>query len=347
MPYSRLLGEYLADFGGKAGVLEKAIDKTALITTEQLYQQLETNPRAKVNQHELLKARLFDFIIGDHDRGEDNLLWQATEKDDFTWFTPIPKTRKSYFTKIDGLLPSILKNLVPKVQHFDYKIKDPSRLAINARNLDRNLLNELDRSDWLEITKELQSHLSAEAINEAVKIMPTEVYKIDGEQISRKLISRVENLQETALSYYNILSKSVRLTGSQANDIIDIYKTTDSTTIRINNGDKNIYERNFSNAKTRQIQLYTLGGRDSVNIKGNSENPIKIRVIGGEDEDALTSHSENKHLYYYDDLSGNFTGKRGKRFLSDKNWINDFNRNDFNYNTAGFSPTANLYNAKD
>ncbi len=349
MPFSRLLSEYLADFGGKAGILEKSIDKNALISTEELYKTLETNPNTKVKQHELLKARLFDFIIGDYDRGEETLLWQAEKRDGLIWYSPIPKTRKSYFTKIDGFLPSILKNLAPEVQHFDYKIKDPTKLAISARNLDRNLLNELSKKDWLAISKELQQDLNEETVKEAVKQIPKESYQIDGKQITDKLIARIQNLQETALSYYYILTENVKITASEAAEIIQINKIKDSTYVNIKNrnNDARTYNRGFQNNETRQIQLYTLGGKDSITVDGNSESPIKIRVIGEKEEDVLVSHSENKRLYFYDDLTGSFSGKQGKRFLSDKNWITNFNRNDFNYNTAGFSPTANLYNAKD
>lgn len=349
LPETHLSGWYLTHFGGKAGILENHIPVQSLLNTDELYQELQKNPKAKVNQHEFLKSRLFDLLIGDYNRGDHQWFWRIEQQDEATYFYPIPKTRKNYFTKINGLLPSILKGLAPEVQHFDYIIKKPEKLSIAARNLDRNLLNSLHKEDWLSIAKELQNNLTDDVIIDAVKLMPKEVFDIDGKEIINKLISRKNNIHHTALDYYRVLSKNVKITTTNNNDILFINRSTDSTSLIINSPNRNhiFYERLFDNNETKSISLYTLAGKDSLTISGRSDSPIRIRFIGGEDEDFVLNQSENHNIFYYDNKDGNYSGNKGKIFLSDKNWINLYNSNDFEYNTSGFSPYGNIYNAKD
>jgi hypothetical protein len=57
-----------------------------------------------MDEKELLKARLFDMIINDFDRHEDNWNWAKFEKDSVTLYKAFAKDRDQALSKVDGLL---------------------------------------------------------------------------------------------------------------------------------------------------------------------------------------------------------------------------------------------------
>ncbi|ADY51418.1 metallophosphoesterase [Pseudopedobacter saltans DSM 12145] len=343
LPYTRLLKENLADFGGHLGLLEKSLSNyNNLISTDSLYTVLE-NHHVKVNQYLYLKNRLFDLLIGDYHRDESTWLWQSKKHDGNIIYSPFNKNRIQFFTKIDGYVPSFLRKLVPEVQTFGYTIKKPEKLAISARNLDRNLLNELSETDWIAVAEELMEEITDKVIEESVRKLPPESFEIDGQELIKKLIARKNNLKETALNYYNVLAKDIRIVGTNKPDIANIKRNRDSTTVTMNN-----FKRQFSNKKTKQIQVFALDGNDTLKVSGTSKAPIKVRFVGGNGVDYVKNSSKSKHLFIYDNPDSNIEyAKPAKLILTDERWINEFSRDDFIYNKSGFSPDAMIYNATD
>lgn len=343
LPYSRLLKDNLSDFGGKIGLLEKGLNDDQLIATDSLYSELENNLHTKVDQNLFLKNRLFDFLIGDYHRDESTWLWQANQYKDQIIYTPVTKHRIQFFTKIDGYVPSFLRKLVPEVQVFGYQIKDPAKLSISARNLDRNLLNALSEQDWINTVNELTKNISDEDIINAVKQLPKESYNLDGKEIINKLIARRNKLKETALKYFDILAKDVRIVGTNYDDLVTVNRKKDSTDVSLR-----YFNRSFSNKKTQQLEVFTLGGKDTLKITGWSRSPIKIRSVGGEGIDYVENLSKNKSLFIYDNYNTKLRNTRKSRLiLTNERWVNDFSRNDFIYNKSSFAPNAMIYNATD
>ncbi|WP_353134467.1 BamA/TamA family outer membrane protein [Pseudopedobacter sp.] len=343
LPYTRLLKENLSGFGGHIGILERKIKTDKLIDTDTLYHKLDNHPHVKVDQKEYVKTRLFDLLIGDYHRDENTWLWQANTKGSATIYTPISKNRKQFFTKIDGYVPSFLKKLVPEIQTFDYSIKKPEKLAISARNLDRNLLNELSEEEWLKTANYLKNNLDDQTIKMAVKQLPKESYEIDGIELEEKLIARKNNLTETAKKYYRTLSKDVKIVATNQSDKIVVKRNGDSTSVSLTS-----FGRIFVNKDTRQLQIYSLDGNDSLFVSGISKSPIKLRYVGGDGIDYVENKSKNKKLFVYDNYKSEIQNAQPARLiLTDEKWVNDFSRNDFIYNRSGFSPNAMIYNATD
>ena len=78
-----------------------------------------------VDQKALLKVRLFDMIINDWDRHEDQWVWLAHKKDDKTVYTAFARDRDQSFSKTDGINLYFLSRpwLLQSVQNLDPKIK--------------------------------------------------------------------------------------------------------------------------------------------------------------------------------------------------------------------------------
>ena len=366
MPYSTTLGPYIQQVGGKLGIIEARPDEDVsdfksfgnaknAVSTGKMYKEISDDNDNEVDQEMFLRARLFDILIGDWDRHEDQWRWAEFKKEKGTLFRPIPRDRDQAFTKFDGIIPSLVSEILPDIQNFREDIVNPAEISIAARNLDRNLLNKLSKDKWKEIARDMQAKLTDEVIRTAVSKMPAEVFKISGQEIIDKLISRRNQLERAANEYYSVLAKEVTVAGSDKKEFFNIErseKNTKLTVYKINKDEKvenKIYERVFDNGETGELNLYALNGRDSVVIQGSSANGIKVRAVGGEGKDALIDESTNGRAFFYDlgTEKNNIKEGHGTALrLSKKSWVNDYDPNSFAYDKAGVKPFFD-YNSED
>nr|WP_294896681.1 metallophosphoesterase [uncultured Pedobacter sp.] len=366
MPYSNLLGPYIQEVGGRVGIIEVRPDedlsqfkdfgytKNAVSTTS-MYEKLKEDNDNEVDQKSFLKARLFDMLIGDWDRHEDQWRWaEFKKKDKGDIYRPIPRDRDQVFTKFDGLVPKLISKALPDVQSFEMKIEDPAKLSIAARNLDRNLLTELSLNDWIQTAEFMKTKLTDKVIEKAVKEMPPEAFALTGEELIAKLKSRRDQLVEVAKKYYNVLNEEVTITGSDKYEYVEINREKDSTKVTMfkikKDGkiDKAIFARTFDNNLTRQINFYLLDDKDSLVIKGKSDRPIKLKVVGGKGKDYLADEAENGRTVFYDTPKNTFIkGNNTRLYKSKGEWVNEYLPDNFKYDKSGFLPNANFKNGKD
>ncbi len=367
MPYSTLLGPYIQQVGGKLGIIEVRPDEDLsdfnsfgnaknAVGTPKMYEKLRKDNDNEIDQIMFLKSRLFDILIGDWDRHEDQWRWGEFEKENGVLYRPIPRDRDQAFTKFDGLIPGMITKVLPDIQSFESKIGDPAELSIAARNLDRNLLNELSLEDWQRITIQLQADLTDEVIEKAVKKMPSEVFKEAGAEIISKLKSRRGQLLSVANEYYKVLAKEVTVIGSDKKEFFKIERFDSTTRLTIHKIDSNdhvsrpLYYRTFQNSETNELNLFALNGRDSILITGSTGNGgIKVRVVGGEKNDAFIDNASSGRTFFYDLKTENNTIKTGPYTalrLSDETYANEYKENTFYYDKSGIIPSLD-YNAED
>ena len=366
MPYSSILGPYIQQVGGKLGTIEARPDEDVsdfksfgnannAVSTRKLYEELEKDNDNEVDQEMFLKSRLFDILIGDWDRHEDQWRWAEFKKKKGSLYRPIPRDRDQAFAKYDGVLPRLISIVISDLQSFEKEIKDPAKLSIAARNLDRNLLNELKRDDWIRVANEIRKELTDQVIDDAVRKMPSEVYKVSGEEIASKLKSRKQNLEKIADDYYHVLAKEVTIAGTDKKEFYRINKADGKTEVTIYKIDKDdkldtiIYHRNFLNSETKELNLYALTGKDSIIIQGkDSGSSIKIRVIGGKGEDFIANKSDNGKVIIYDSKTGNtIDGNHNSDLrLSNKDWVHQYDPSSFHYDQKGPVPSFD-YNGDD
>jgi hypothetical protein len=70
-----------------------------VINTQKLFDKVFNNSNHHVDEKAFVKARLFDMLIGDWDRHEDQWLWAAFKENDKTYYKPIPRDRDQAFSK--------------------------------------------------------------------------------------------------------------------------------------------------------------------------------------------------------------------------------------------------------
>lgn len=318
-----------------------------IIGTTKLLEKLADDNDNQVDEKFVLRNRLFDLVIGDWDRHDDQWRWATIKdkKDDI--FRPIPRDRDQTFFVNEGIIPKIWSRrwALPKFEGFDNDIDWPSGLSFNARYFDRSFLTGLSRKDWLSIAGDLQKDLTDEAIEKAIHQWPKEIFALHGNRIIEALKSRRDNLVEHALAHYEFLAREVDVTGSDKREQFNVG--------RLQNGDvhvvvnkitkkgevgKKLYDRNFKIQETKEIRLFGLKDDDVFNFSGTAGKSILVRVIGGDGADELADSSRagglSKKTIFYDQAGQATLYSSGevRNLISTDPLANEYNRKSFEYN---------------
>jgi hypothetical protein len=282
--------------------------------TEDILEKFAKDTKYRMDEKELLKARLFDMIINDFDRHEDNWNWAKFEKDSVTLYKAFAKDRDQALSKVDGLLMHFIAMpwALRPLENMTRRVKDVLGQNFAARNLDRQFLNELSREDWQQTIASMQSSLTNEAIKEAVDVVPPEVNKYSGDFLKKRLIQRKDNLSQYGMKYYRKLNKYVTVTGSAKDEQFNIVFLEDAMSVTgMNKKNDTFYHRIFYTGETKEINIYGLESKDVFTISGNAKNKFKVRIIGGEETDKYIDDraGSGKKIQVYDvqdsiDVSG-------------------------------------------
>ena len=303
LPDDPKLGAFQGEFAKLFGMLEERpkgrdkaekafADADKVLRSTKLFRSLYEDNDHSVDATAFAKARLFDILIGDWGRHEDNWKWAGYEREDKEIvYVPIPRDRDHSFSRWDGILPWLADRewLRPNTENFDNKYHNIKNLTWPARHLDRRLLSSLEKADFHRIAAALKSEMTDAVIEQAVANLPGEVKQISGPELARKLKARRDRLEFAAGKYYALLARQVDVVGSNKYELFEVERLADGKVrVRVHKltqnkrkEDKLLFERTFDPAETREIRLYGLGGEDDFEIRGECEHSILIRIIGG------------------------------------------------------------------
>ncbi|MEM6360165.1 MAG: BamA/TamA family outer membrane protein [Bacteroidota bacterium] len=375
IPDDPRFGEHQADFANTLALYEERPAKDwsdasffgnsdKIVNTAKVIEKLAKDNDNSVDQQWVLKSRLFDLVIGDWDRHDDQWRWASFDDGKGKMYRPIPRDRDQVFFVNTGFFPSIWSRKwgLPKFEGFDDDVRWPSGLMFNARYFDRTFLTGLSREDWIKVSEQLQADLTDSVIENAINQWPEDVYKLHGDEIIRKLKSRRDKLKQYAVDHYEFLAKAVDVLGSNKHEHFKATRESNGDVHVVvrkmkKNGDKKgkIYERVFKYGETKEIRLYGLGGEDEFEIEGETAKSIKIRVIGGSGDDELDDDSKvsgpGKKTIFYDTKEGNEIkfNSESKNRLSEDPEVNSYNRKEFKYNvlmpllTGAFNPDDGIF----
>lgn len=310
------------------------------------YTDLLVNLREKkthfIDQEWVCKSRIFDLLIHDFDRHDDQWRWASFKEDDRTTYRPIPRDRDQAFYKFRGLLPKyIAAFVIPKFKTMKGDLKDAKNQSFNARYFDRYFLNQLEWKDWEPIISEMQANVTDEAIDEAMQQFPTEIIGESTAKIGQLLRERRGNLMEIGKRLYDYISLEVEITGTDHKDRFEIKGNADgSLQIKVyvrrkEKGDLLKFSRTFYPSETKEIRLYGLRDKDIFNFFGLRNNRIRVRIIGGEDDDVINNSTQQK-VFVYDETNGielNGSGFKDRRSDTDFD-VNEYDRYGFRYNSV-------------
>ncbi len=358
IPDDPRLGKYREEFANSLALFEErpddehhdvpsfgSVDK--IVGTPTLLEKMDKDNDHQVDQLWVLKSRLFDMIIGDWDRHDDQWRWAKIEKEKGGLYRPIPRDRDQVFFVNDGFLmrQAGRKWAMPKFQGFDHELSYVPGFNYNARYFDRSFLNEPSLADWIQTADTLQRRLTDEVIESAIKQWPKPVYDLDGPEVISKLKSMRDRIKDYAIEQYLFLAEEVDIRGSNKKEYFLVERMDDeSTRVRMYKRTKHherellFYDRTFKRSETKEIRLFGLEGEDVFDISGEVDRGIRVRIIGGPDKDSIMDKSSvsgwAKKTIVYDTRGDNTVdlSSESKDRRSQNPGVNQYDRKVFKYN---------------
>ncbi len=321
-------------------------------STLEVVEDMLTRKKVTIDYPAVVRARIFDNLIGDWDRHDDQWRWRQVKTDEHTIYAPIPRDRDQAFSRYDGALVAFLRQfsgITKQFRSYSHDIKNIKWSNYNARNFDPTFLNASEWSVWEKEAIYLQKQLTDEVIERAFReAFPPPVYDKDAAWIMSRLKSRRDNLLGIARRHYEFVSRKVDITGTDGRELFEVERLNDdSTRVQVYDTNKEaereklLYERVFLTSETKEIRLYGLESEDIFHITGDVSRGIRIRAIGGLDEDTFIDNSQVKspdmRTIIYDAKNENRILKTNaatrQRFSNDPE-MNSYNRrsNDYEYN---------------
>lgn len=346
IPDDPRLGYYQKEFANKLAFLEEREPERygENKSTEKVLEKIREDNDDKIDQKQVLKARLLDMFMMDFDRHEDQWRWNTKDTGKGKVYYPLPRDRDQAFFVNMGRIPHYIRKpwRLPKFQGFRAKAININTFNFNARYFDRIFLNSLTQKEWENQADTLIMEMTDSAIENAMKYQPPEVFAFSGPKIIETLKERRKYLKDEAVQYYKFLAKTVEVTGTDKKETFDIVNNDDGsidlTVYKINDKDKRenvLFRRKFLPGETNELRLFGFNNEDSFHITGSDKRQIKLRLLGGEDEDVYIndtkSPSRQTVTYDYkgdsDIYKGNF-----KKDIPENPSVNIYNRHSFQYN---------------
>ncbi|HVV07041.1 MAG TPA: BamA/TamA family outer membrane protein [Puia sp.] len=367
VPDDPRLGRFRTDFANLFCLMEEREPGNGKKTynMDDLEEKIKEDNDNTIDQYRVLRARSLDMFVMDFDRHEDQWRWMAEDNGKGKTFSPVPRDRDQPFFINEGLIPWVAGSafVTPQVQGFRAKARNFLTYNFNARNFDRNYMNELTEKDWRDAARATLNVMTDSLIETSLKLQPLPIqgpgYSM--ESIIRKLKERRKYYAGELLSYYKFLARSVSVYGSDKRELFDVSRNEDGTVkvtmYKINkDGDtsKKLYERVFLSRETKEVRLYGLGGNDVFRVHGKDGGGIVVRIIGGAGDDEFDNASEagagKTRIYDLSTEKNTFSGNGHYRnFLSEDPAVNAINKLGFKYNVlapfinAGYNPDDGVF----
>jgi hypothetical protein len=274
LPDDPRLGEF-SDFANRLGTFEEfptprdgrragTFGALEIIDSEELWQRLDRDPAERVDARAYLRARLFDFVIGDVDRHPRQWRWARLVKGG-AW-EPIAEDRDFAFSRFGGILIATARPFRPMLGYYDEEF-DLTALLRQARGTDPRLLAPLTREDWREEVAELQRRLTPERIAAAVAALPAPWRRQTGAELEHILRERVAKLAEGAEAFYALEAEDVEIHATEAPETVSVRAIGESeveVAVAARGEPAPHYLRRFAAAETDRVRLCGFDGRDRV-----------------------------------------------------------------------------------
>ncbi|MDQ4141975.1 MAG: hypothetical protein M3142_15820, partial [Bacteroidota bacterium] len=182
----------------------------------------------------------------------------------------------------------------------------------------------------------------------------------EGKEIGETLKARRARLPAVLQEYYEELAQYVDIVGTNKNEYFKVERLPEAQ-VRVQIFKKNVetnlpqgssfFDRTFLRNETKEIRLYGLDGEDVVDVSGQADASIRVRIIGGNGQDSIRDVSEVKnyrrYTLVYDSTNTRLNlGPETRNLTSNDPNVNFYSPTSFAYNT--YSPNGSIiYNESD
>lgn len=301
VPKQNALGKYNATYGNELYMIEERPHKSQakieslgkgddIISTQDLLANLEKDEKYKVDDKMYLRARIFDFLIGDWDRHSDQWRWVEQKKGNEIIYQPIPRDRDQAFAKIDGKLLMLANKLNPlrHMQNFKGNYGKPRWITKSAFPLDKVFLQKTTLQDWQNEAQKVVNGLNDQVIEDAFNSLPKEIRNQYSDDIIEILKERRSKLVAFTGKYYKELFKYGIVVGTNKKDTFVVNTSKNEVIVNHyrnkNAGDTLMATYKYQPKTTKEIWIYGLDDDDNIKVNGE-KSKIRLKLIGGKNND--------------------------------------------------------------
>ena len=352
VPKQPALGVHNDLFGGDVYLIEERPAKgheqvvsfgnsEKFYSTHDVVEKITDSDKHVVDQNWVIRSRLFDMLIGDWDRHDDQWRWGMKKENGKRVYRPIPRDRDQAFSKYDGLVSATARLFMPflrQLKTYDYEIKNKTRWDNwSSRFFNMTFLNQISWEEWEKEANYLKTHLTDEVIEEAFQAMPAFAYDESAPELIAKLKKRRDDILRYAREFYEFYADEIVVLGTDEKEKFKITRMENGKTlVEVFRKKNKVYSRLFDYKTTKEIHLYGLGGDDKFDLKGKSGRNSLVRIIGGANDDKVEDKSEvggGKRTFVYDTEKGIKIKSEGetKDKTSKYKLLNYFDRRDVQY----------------
>ena len=348
VPKQERLGQYNDEYGDELYMIEEHTSEghsdqasfgfqNELLSTDDMMKKIHKDEDIKVDETAYIKARLFDMLIGDWDRHQDQWRWIEFKEDGKKIYRPMPRDRDQAFSKMsDGFLLGTAVRLMPTarlLRKYSDDLEDVKGVNVEPYPLDMEIISESGKAVWDAQVRHIQKNLTDDIIEKAFLNIPEEMPVGSIEDIKEKLKARRANLQKVSNRYFKLINKYAVIKGTNKDDWFDVERMpngqTKVTAYRIKKGEKKdkFHERTYNRDETKEIWIYALDDDDVFEVKGEGDNLIKVILIGGQNNDKYIIENGKRVKYYdYKSKKNTIVTHKGKKKFSD-----DYKTNVYDY----------------
>ncbi len=321
-----------------------------LISTEDMMKRIHKDEDIVIDEEAYIRARLFDMLIGDWDRHQDQWRWIEFKENGRKVYRPMPRDRDQAFSKMsDGFLLGAAVKFIPTarlLRKYSEDLEDVKGVNVEPYPLDMELIQQSDKSVWDAQVKKIQQGVTDQIIEEAFELFPKEIREQSSQAIKPLLQARRANLQKISDRYFDLVNQYAVIKGTNKDDWFDVERLpngkTKVTAFRIKDGDKAdiFHERTYNALETKEIWVYGLDDDDVFDVSGEGDKPIKVRLIGGQNNDIYDIKNGARVTFYdYKSKPNTVKTNKGKKKFHDNYNTNVYDYKKLKNNTNQFIPT--------
>ncbi|WP_026977025.1 metallophosphoesterase [Flavobacterium tegetincola] len=326
-----------------------------IVSTDDVLANLIKDEKYEIDEASYIRARLFDMLIGDWDRHSDQWRWGEFRKNEKVIYKPIPRDRDQAFPKYGGVALTIVLT-APELRHmqeFASDIRNVKWFNMEPYPMDLKFLKTADAKVWKEQADFIKLNLTDAVIDTAFDVLPEEVQDATIEEIKNTLRLRKEKLNDFAQDYFKVLQRTAVLVGTNKKDKFIITRLpkgkTEVQVFRLKkDGEEFQYTRLFDKNETKQIWIYGLEGDDVFEVKGKESGVIRLKIIGGANND-LYEIENGKRVTLFDYKTKNnvfIIDNKTRKIVSDSYELNKYDYKKPKYNAFAGYPDVG-YNPDD
>ncbi|MDX1543800.1 MAG: metallophosphoesterase [Christiangramia sp.] len=321
-----------------------------IVGTDGMLERLRRDEKYILDEEDYVRARIFDMLIGDWDRHQNQWRWAEIEDSEGNHhFKPIPRDRDQVFSNFDGAFFGTLRALTGFANQFAVygdDINDVEWFNIAALGLDRSLLQNTGKETWQQQAEFIKNNITDQVIEEAFANLPEETMGEATEELIENIKGRRNNIVDIAMRYYDHLANLAIVTGTDKDDFIDVERLPDGNTrvtvTRNKDGERaeDLSDKVYKADETEEIWVYGLDDDDKILVKGSGPGNIFVRIIGGQNNDVYTiENGNNLKIYDHKSLPNTVEKAGNARFRFTDNYeINTYDKDKKTFSSGTILP---------